>query len=119
PDIADVEVADDLRAWQGVVSPAVADTEVDPVEESPTQQLPVTLVDAQDKKVTVEDASRVLALDLYGTLSRTVFELGLGHTLVGRDRSTAFPEAADLPLVTPQGHDLNAEAILALDPTLI
>ena len=38
---------------------------------------------------------------------------------MGRDLSTQFPEAADLPLVTGNAHDLSAEAILALDPTLI
>lgn len=88
----------------------------------PDPQLPVT-VDVSGpsgaQQVAVTDASRVLALDLYGTLSRTVFELGLGDRLVGRDRSTSFPEAEDLPLVTPVGHDLNAEAVLALDPTVI
>lgn len=121
PDIGTVEVAEDPRAWRGVVTPTLADSEVVPVAE-PEPELPVTLeVTGPNGKqeVTVTDVSRVLALDLYGTLSRTVFELGMGDSLVGRDTSTSFPEAADLPLVTPKGHDLNAEAILALDPTLI
>lgn len=119
PDISTVEAAENPRAWQGVVSPTIDETDIDPVVEDPEPQLPATLVDAQDNKVTVTDTSRVLALDLYGTLSRTVFELGLGDRLVGRDTSTQFEQAADLPLVTPKGHDLNAEAILALDPTVI
>lgn len=119
PDISTVEPAEDPRAWQGVVSPTVDETDIDPVVDDPEPQLPATLVDAQGKKVTVTDTSRVLALDLYGTLSRTVFELGLGDRLVGRDTSTQFEQAADLPLVTPKGHDLNAEAILALNPTVI
>ncbi|WP_460800617.1 heme/hemin ABC transporter substrate-binding protein [Nocardioides pacificus] len=96
----------------------VAEAPVSPVSDA-RPQLPVTLTDAQGTRVTVRDVSRVLALDVHGTLSRTVFELGLGDRLVGRDVSTQFPEAADLPLVTQGGHDLNAEAILALDPTLI
>ncbi len=119
PDIADVTPAEDPRAFTGPVTPVVADTEVDPVESSPAPQLPVTMTDAQGTEVTVTDTSRVLALDLHGTLSRTVFELGLGDSLVGRDLSTQFDEASDLPLVTGKGHELNAESLLALEPTLI
>ncbi|WP_238694291.1 heme/hemin ABC transporter substrate-binding protein [Nocardioides daphniae] len=119
PDISEVEPAADPRAFTGVVSPRVDETDIDPVVEDPEPELPATVTDAQGNKVTVTDASRILALDLYGTLSRTVFELGLGDRLVGRDTSTQFDQALDLPLVTPKGHDLSAEAILALDPTVI
>lgn len=111
--------AKDPRAWKGVVSPTVADDTIDAVVTDPTPQLPATLKDAQGTRVTVKDVSRVLALDLHGTLSRTVYELGMGDSLVGRDLSTQFEPAVDLPLVTGQGHTLTAEAILELDPTLI
>ncbi|QCX28272.1 heme/hemin ABC transporter substrate-binding protein [Nocardioides jishulii] len=119
PDISSVEPPADPREFQGVVSPLVDETDIDPVVEDPEPELPAVVTDAQGNKVTVTDTSRVLALDLYGTLSRTVFELGLGDRLVGRDTSTRFEQAADLPLVTPKGHDLSAEAILDLDPTVI
>ncbi|WP_205304872.1 ABC transporter substrate-binding protein [Nocardioides sp. 616] len=119
PPIASAQVAADPRAWQGPVTAGVQDPGVDPVVTSPEPRLPATLTDAQGTKVTVEDTSRVLALDLHGTLARTVFELGLGDHLVGRDISTQFSEAAELPLVTGNGHELNGEAILDLDPTLI
>ncbi|TWH04949.1 iron complex transport system substrate-binding protein [Nocardioides sp. J9] len=104
----------------GKAAPRLADVEpaVEPVA-SPTPELPVTVTDNQGTEVTVEDASRILALDVYGTLARTVFELGLGDNVVGRDTTTQFAEAADLPLVTQNGHDLSAEAILELDPTVI
>jgi iron complex transport system substrate-binding protein len=118
PPLSDVTPLDDVRDWDGEVT-AVADTPIDAVADNPEPKLPVTVTDAQGTKVTVRDASRVLALDVYGTLSRTVFELGLGDRLVGRDVSTEFDEAKDLPLVTQNGHDLNAEAILGLDPTVI
>lgn len=117
PPLADVTPLDDVRDWDGEVV-AVAETPVDPVD-TPEPQLPVTVKDAQGTEVTVTDASRILALDVYGTLSRTVFELGLGDRLIGRDISTDFAEADDLPLVTQDGHSLNAEAILGLDPTVI
>ena len=122
PDIGTVETVEDPRAWSGVVTPALADSDVVPVAEAPEPELPVTVEvtgPGGKQQVTVTDVSRVLALDLYGTLSRTVFELGMGDSLAGRDTSTSFPEAEDLPLVTPKGHDLNAEAVLALDPTVI
>ncbi len=118
PALSEVDVAEDPRAFTGQVTVEVDDP-IDPVADAPQPSLPVTLTDAQGTKVTVTDTSRVLALDLYGTLSRTVFELGMGDSLVGRDLSTQFAEADDLPLVTGQGHDLNAEALLELDPTLI
>ncbi|GAA4804243.1 hemin ABC transporter substrate-binding protein [Nocardioides caeni] len=119
PALADAEVLDDPRSWDGATTAVVSSAEVDPVADAPEPRLPVTVTDAQGTEVEVADVSRVLALDVYGTLSRTVFELGLGDRLVGRDISTQFDEAADLPLVTHNGHDLSAEAILALDPTLI
>ncbi len=118
PSIADVTPLDDVRDWDGEVE-AVADAPIDPVADHPTSRLPVTVTDAQGTPVTVRDASRVLALDIYGTLSRTVYELGLGDRLVGRDVSTELDEAKHLPLVTQNGHELNAESILGLDPTLI
>src|SRR6478609_6817147 len=118
PALADVTPLTDVRDWEGEVT-AHADTPVDPVATDPKPQLPVTVTDAQGTKVTIKDTSRVLALDVYGTLSRTVYELGLGDSLVGRDISTDLPEAADLPLVTQNGHELNAEAILGLDPTVL
>ena len=118
PHLAEVTPLEDVRDWEGVTTPA-ARTPVDPVAESPEPELPVTVTDSQGTEVTVEDVSRVLALDVYGTLSRTVFELGLGDRLVGRDISTSFDEASDLPLVTQGGHNLNAESILGLDPTVI
>ncbi|WP_253943756.1 heme/hemin ABC transporter substrate-binding protein [Nocardioides marmotae] len=118
PPLSDVEPLEDVRGWEGEAVVAPRD-ELDPVATSPEQHLPVTLTDAQGTRVRVDDASRVLALDVHGTLARTVAELGLADVLVGRDVSTQVPGLDDLPLVTQDGHDLVAEAILELDPTLI
>lgn len=79
----------------------------------------MTITDFTGEQVTVADTSRVLALDTYGTLATTVFALGQGDHLVGRDVSTGIPELADLPVVTHNGHELNAEAILELNPSLV
>lgn len=117
--LADVEVTADPKSHVGSTVAVLADRPLDPITEDPQPSLPATVVDVQDTEVTVTDTSRVLALDLNGTLARLVAELGMLDSLVGRDTSTTFPEAADLPLVTRSGHDLSAESILDLQPTLI
>src|SRR5690606_35497361 len=84
--------------------------------------LPATVVSHDpdgDREVTVDDTSRVIALDMAGSLAATVWGLGLGDTLVGRDMSTTFPGTEDLPVVTSGAHAVNAESVLALRPTLV
>jgi len=119
--LADVaeQVLVDPRDHVGPATAAVVDAAVDPIEQDPQPQLPATVTDAQGTQVEVTDVSRILALDIYGTTARTVAELGLADNLVGRDTSSTFAEVADLPLVTANGHELSAEAILALDPSVI
>lgn len=92
---------------------------VQPIATRPTPTLPSTVTDFTGEQVTVTDASRILALDTYGTLATTVYALGLGDNLVGRDVSTGVPALKDLPVVTHNGHELNAEAILDLNPSVI
>lgn len=118
PALAEVTPLADPSEWEGPSTAVAVSAPIDPVRGG-DPALPVTITDAQGTQVTVEDASRILALDIYGSLSRIVFELGLGDRVVGRDVSTGFAEAEDLPLVTQNGHDLNAEAILDLAPTVI
>jgi iron complex transport system substrate-binding protein len=119
PPLETVSTLADPRDAEGPSTAVIADTAVKPIAVRPEPELPVTLTDAQGTQVTVTDTTRILALDIYGTLARTVFELGLGDRLVGRDISTQFKEAAGLPLVTHNGHELNAEAILELNPSVI
>jgi iron complex transport system substrate-binding protein len=123
PSLAELADSDDLladpREWTGEVVLEAAEQPVEPVATDAPPQLPATVTDAQGTEVTVTDTSRILALDLYGTLSRTVFELGLGDSVVGRDTSSTFPEITDLPEVTSNGHELTAEAILELAPSVI
>ncbi len=92
---------------------------VEPLADAPEPALPVTVTDFTGEQVTIGDADRVLALDTYGTLATTVYALGLGDRLVGRDVSTGVPELADLPVVTHNGHELSAEAILELNPSVV
>lgn len=98
---------------------ATADASVVPIATDTSPALPVTYTDSRGKQIEITAAERVLALDVAGTLGTTVYALGLGDRLIGRDVSTGIPELADLPVVTHNGHELNAEAILDLDPDLI
>ncbi|MFI9639280.1 hemin ABC transporter substrate-binding protein [Micromonospora sp. NPDC051925] len=103
----------------GPVTATLPDTDVAPLEPAPTPALPVTVTSADGVATTVTDAARILPVNLYGSIAEIVFSLGLGGNVVGRDTSTTFPAAAHLPVVTPAGHDLSAEAVLALAPTVI
>lgn len=90
-----------------------------PIKNPQAPQLPVTVTDFQGTEVTVTSADRILALDMYGTLAQTVVALGLGDNLVGRVASSTETTLADLPLVTQNGHDISAEAVLSLAPTVV
>lgn len=119
PSAASTTVDVDARPICGGPATAHADAGVEPITDDPAQTLPVTVTDYAGREVTIADTSRILALDNYGTLASTVYALGLGDRLVGRDISTGIPELADLPVVTHNGHQLNGEAILALDPSVV
>jgi iron complex transport system substrate-binding protein len=97
----------------------VDDPNPEPITDDPAAVLPVTVTGFDGVAVTVTDNSRIVAADQYGTLAETVFALGLGDNLVGRDTSAAFPAAENVPDVTPTGHSLSAEGILALSPTVV
>lgn len=111
----------DRHAWAcpGPATAAGTGAESESPEAAGVPDLPTVTLDRSGTEVRVTDVSRILALDTHGTLAATVLALGLGDRLVGRDVSTGAPELADLPVVTQNGHDLNAEAILALRPTVV
>ncbi|WOC14483.1 heme/hemin ABC transporter substrate-binding protein [Gordonia sp. MP11Mi] len=82
----------------------IADADVVPVETDP----PVS-----------PRSERIVALDRNGTLGTIVYALGLGSHVVGRDKSTTFPSALDVPEVTDTGHTINTERVLDTDPTIV
>lgn len=100
-------------------STAAISDDVEPLTPAPVPALPVTVTDADGRRVTVTNVDRILPVNLYGSIAEIVFSLGLGDRVIGRDTSTTFPQAAGLPLVTVNGHDLSAEAILQLDPSVV
>ncbi|MBO7937749.1 heme/hemin ABC transporter substrate-binding protein [Streptomyces antibioticus] len=83
---------------------------------APVPELPVTVDSSDGRKVTVTDASRILPLN--GGVAEIVFTLGLGDRVVGRDITATFEEAKKLPQVT-KAHDVSAENVLSLRPTVV
>ena len=84
----------------------------------PTPGLPVTHVGADGVETTVSSAARIVTLS--GDFSEIVWELGLGENLVGVDLSSVYPR--EKMRVKPKvgvEFRLFAEAILALDPTVV
>ncbi|MFB8416933.1 heme/hemin ABC transporter substrate-binding protein [Streptomyces albidoflavus] len=83
---------------------------------APEPKLPAKVASADGHTVTVEDTSRVVPLT--GSLNEIVFTLGLGERVVARDITATFEQAADLPVVT-RAHDVSAESVLSLKPTVV
>jgi iron complex transport system substrate-binding protein len=120
--LAELDVLDDPKSWQGESRAVLFDTAIKPVTDAPEQSLPVTVTSHDldgDREVTVTDTTKILGLDMAGSISATIAGLGFGDNLVGRDASSTFPQVADLPLVTTGGHSINAESVIALRPNLI
>ncbi|MCW3492854.1 heme/hemin ABC transporter substrate-binding protein [Microbacterium sp. SSM24] len=117
--LAELSLAADARTAEGPSTACLSSDAIEPVTTDAAPALPVTVVDAEGHEVEVADASRILPVDISGTIAATVFGLGLGDDVVGRDSSTSFAGTEDLPVVTKSGHTLNAEAILELAPTVM
>lgn len=95
---------------------AAAPDRVEPLPAVPVPALPVTVPSADGAQVTVASADRVVPLT--GSLNEIVHTLGLGGKVVARDITATFEQAAQLPVVT-RGHDVSAESVLSLRPTLV
>ncbi|MFC8227194.1 hemin ABC transporter substrate-binding protein [Streptomyces sp. NPDC057287] len=94
---------------------ATADA-VEPLAGVPEKRLPVTVPSADGKDVTVTSADRIVPLT--GSLSEIVFTLGFGEQVVARDITATFEQAEKLPVVT-RAHDVSAESVLSLRPTVV
>lgn len=117
--LASLDLVDDVRAVTGGSTACLSDHAIEPVDDDTAPKLPATVTDSEGREVTITDVDRILPIDISGTIASTVFALGLGDRVVGRDSSTDFVGTEDLPVVTQSGHSLNAEAILELAPTVI
>ncbi|MCB5170390.1 ABC transporter substrate-binding protein [Streptomyces bambusae] len=96
--------------------PAAAADRVEPLSPAPVPALPATVASADGTRVTVRSAERIVPLS--GSLNEVVHTLGLGPKVVARDITATFEQAAELPVVT-RAHEVSAESVLSLRPTLV
>lgn len=116
--------AKELPAPKSITGPTTAYTHTDQITPITNvaqefQTLPTTVASSDGPQQTVTDTTRILALNQNGGLAAAVYALGFGCNLVGRDIATAFSGLEELPLVVNNGTELNAESILALQPTVV
>ncbi|MFI9206992.1 hemin ABC transporter substrate-binding protein [Streptomyces sp. NPDC053253] len=97
-------------------APAPAPDRVEPLAAPAAPRLPVTVPSADGRTVTVTSTDRIVPLS--GSLNEIVFTLGLGGKVVARDITATFEQAARLPVVT-RAHDVSAESVLSLRPTVV
>lgn len=122
PPLSAVTPLENPRNHEGPSTAVIGGPSIEPLENVPAPILPVSVQSHDrggDVDVEVTDVSRVLALSLSGSLGELVHSLGMSDSLVGRDVSTNFVGAEDLPVVTREGHSIDAEGVLSLSPTLI
>lgn len=95
--------------------PVRAGTDVSPPTDGPPATIdPATITDAFPP---VDDASRILPVT--GDLAEVVYALGLGDRVVATDVSATYPPAAlDTPKIGYQ-RALDAESILAYEPSVV
>ncbi|MFG2903397.1 hemin ABC transporter substrate-binding protein [Streptomyces zaomyceticus] len=89
---------------------------VEPLAAPATPRLPVTVPSADGHPVTITSTERIVPLS--GSLNEIVFTLGLGGKVVARDITATFEQAEKLPVVT-RAHDVSAESVLSLRPTVV
>lgn len=122
PRLSNLTPIADPTSWEGPSSAVIGGPTISKVADHPDQQLPATVISHDkngDVEVQVKDTSRLLALSITGTIAELVDAYGLADSLVGRDVSTRLPGYEDLPVVTRDGHSIDAEGVLALNPSLI
>lgn len=117
--LSSLDLIDDVRGHQGPSTACLSSHAIEPVDDDSAPELPVSVTDSEGHEVEITDVDRILPIDISGTIASTVFALGFGDQVVGRDSSTVFAGTEDLPVVTKTGHTLNAEAILELAPTVV
>ncbi|MCM2390998.1 heme/hemin ABC transporter substrate-binding protein [Streptomyces albipurpureus] len=103
-------------AQKGGPTASAAPDRVELLATEPKPEYPVTVSSADGRKVTITSGDRIVPLT--GSLSEIVFSLGLGEQVVARDVTATFEQAEKLPVVT-RGHDVSAESVLSLKPTIV
>lgn len=79
-------------------------------------QLPSIVQSADDIEVTITDTSRIIVLN--EAIAEIVIALGFKANIIGRDATTTLQDLEAIPKVS-SGHDISAESVLSLSPTLV
>ena len=87
-----------------------------PVVGDGASKLPTTVMSADDIEVTVTDTSRIIVLN--EAIAEIVISLGFIDKIIGRDATTTIESLTTVPKVS-SGHDISAESVLELRPTLV
>ena len=87
-----------------------------PVVESEVPKLPSTVTDASETAVTVSDVSRIVVLNQ--AVAEIVISLGMQANIIGRDATTTLESLQSVEKVS-NGHDVSAESVLSLRPTVV
>ena len=120
--LAQLDLLADPLSYVGPSTAVLVDAAVETITPNAVQTLPASVTSHDldgDTSVTVTSTDRILGIDISGSIAATIFGLGFGDSVVGRDVSTTFPSAAELPVVTTGGHSINSESIIALRPTVV
>lgn len=122
PPLSSLTPLEDPTAYVGATHAVVGGPSLPPLAAPPKSKLPATVI-SHDRtgptSITVKDTSRIVPLSLSGSVGELVHAFGFGESIAGRDISTNFPGAKNIPVVTKSGHSIDAESVLALNPTLI
>ena len=87
-----------------------------PTSATPGPVIPVG-GDAQASSPSATELARLVSLD--GTTTELLYALGLGDRLVGRDGASIYPPAVESVRRLGTGHDVSAEAVYSVNPTLV
>ena len=117
-DSSEVSQGKDPRSFTGLTEVGEFD-EIEPIVDDPKPQLPVEMTDSAGNDVVIKDTSRIIALDMQGTFTKTLTGLGMADNIVGRATSSTGEDIDDKPVVTQGGHNINVEAVLKLKPSLL
>ena len=122
PPLAELTPLEDPTAYEGPTTAVIGGPSIPPLAQAPKATLPVTVTShdsSGETQVTVEDNSRIIPLSLSGSVGELVNAYGMGGNIVGRDISTNFKGSEDIPIVTKDGHSIDAEAVISHNPSLI
>ncbi len=78
--------------------------------------LPTKVTSADEIEVTITDTSRIIVLN--EAIAEIVISLGFADKIIGRDATTTLAALTAIPKVS-SGHDISAESVLELKPTLV